>query len=322
MLPALSLILLLTFSLPALTVISGCGYEPDTSVPQRTEIDRSADWHGALLYVADENGPTPGWGSIRVYDNVSGFVEKTVEQTAAAAPADVFVTPDGSSMYVASKANGRIDKFRWDGNNWNPGTVTIDTPAGQLLALVKGPDGLLYAADGAPANGVARLLAVDPAADRLTGGEIDFPGYTVAHGAAWSIQGSQLFVPVTGPRGSGLLFAAWPGGTVTGYLSLPAASLNEAVTSLDGRFVYVMARGEIFQVDAANRTLVASIKPAPKPDTDYYGADFSADGRFLFVTATPPASDSTLYIISLADNSVASAVKHISVKANGVKRAE
>ncbi|MEK6537419.1 MAG: hypothetical protein AABZ63_08030, partial [Actinomycetota bacterium] len=66
---------------------AGCTDEgPDTSAPQRTVIDRTPDWRGALLYIADENGPVPGWGSVRVYDNVSGFVEKTVEQTAAAGP--------------------------------------------------------------------------------------------------------------------------------------------------------------------------------------------------------------------------------------------
>ena len=302
--------------------LAGCGFEPDTSAPQRTVVNRSADWHGALLYVADENGPTTGWGSIRVYDNVSGFVEKTVEQTAAAAPSDVYVTPDGGTMYVASKANGRIDQFQWDGNNWHEGNATIDTPASQLLALVPGPDGKLYAADGAPPNGVARLLAVDPAANSMTGAELDFPGYSVAHGAAWSADGSQMFVPVTGPGGSGLLFVSWPGAAPASFVSLPSAPVNEAVTSPDGRFVYVMGRGEIFKVDVAGRAVAATINPAPEPGTDYYGAAFSADGRYLFVTATPPGSDSTLYIIDLTTNSVASKVKHISVRANGIKRAE
>jgi hypothetical protein len=187
--------------------------------------------------------------------------------------------------------------------------------------LVKGPDGRLYAADGTPAGGTARLLVFDPSIDQMAG-EIAFPGYGVAHGAAWSADNSQLFVPVTGPGGSQLLFTTWPGAAVTSALTLPPFAVNETVTSPDGRFVYVMGRGEITKVDTVARTVVASLKPAPEDGTDYYGGDFSADGRYLFVTATPPGSDSTLYVIDVTDGSTASSVRHISVKANGIKRVE
>ena len=314
----------------ACAFISACSSSPDTSAPERTVVNRTADWHGALLYVADQNGPDPDWGSVRIYDNVSGFVEKSVEQTLAAAPADVCVTPDGGSMFVASGDNGRIEHFHWDGNNWLDGPK-IDTPAQSLSALVRGPDGMLYAAAAdttAPAESAARggpglFYRIDPASDSISGAPLSFPQLASASGIAWSPDGGTVYV--SGKRkgaGAALVVAAWPSARQLALINLPAAAVNEAVAAPDGRFVYVMGRGKIVKIDAAARAVAGALTPAPEPDAEYYGAAFSADGRYLFTDATPPGADSTLYVIDVAGGNTVQTVRHIGVKARGLKRVE
>ena len=304
--------------------LSGCASTPDTSAPERTVVERSADWHGALLYIADAQGPDPDWGSVRIYDNVSGFVEKTVEQTQAAAPSDEYVTPGGSSMYVTSSVNGKIEKFRWDGNNWIHGPV-IETPAQHLFAIVRGPDQNLYAAaDGSP-GATGLFYRLDPSTDRLAASPVTFPALTVAGGMSWSPDGATAYV--SGARASGeaaLLIAAWPSASVKAEVVLPGVTqANEVVTSPDGRSVYVMCRGRIFKVDPASSAVAATLAPAADPEAIYYDADFSADGRYMFTTATlPGGADSTLYVIDLTDGSVVRTVKHIGIKAMGIQRTE
>ena len=309
---------------------SACSSAPDTSAPERTVISRSADWHGALLYIADEQGPDKDWGSVRLYDNVSGFVEKTVEQSLAAAPADVCVTPDGGSMFVASGANGRIEHFHWDGNNWLDGP-SIDTPAQSLAALERGPDGLLYAADGdvtaapggAGKSGVGLFYRIDPAGDALAGAPLTFPQLSRASGIAWAPDGATVYVSgMLKGGGPALLVAAWPALRQPAVINLPLAAVNEVVAAPDGRFVYVMGQGKIIKINAATRAVAAGLTPAPQADADYYGAAFSADGRYLFTAATPAGADSTLYVIDLTNGNVVHTVKHISVKARGIKRVE
>lgn len=306
-----------------LGIASGCGYEPDISAPERVEIERRADWQGALLYIADGDGPVPGFGSIRIYDNVSGFVEKTVEQVAAAAPGDVFVTPEGSSMFVAG-GNGLIDKFRWDGNNWISGGVTVETPATALLALKSGPDQKLYAVDGSPGAGVGRIYVLDPANDQLAPEPILIPTLSAASGIAFSPDGSTAYVTGTaaGTSAAQLLFLSWPSAQIEGIMDMPMASVHQVTAAPDGRFVYVAGRGEVLKVDPVAKTVAASYKPAPETGTDYTDADFSADGRFLFVVGTPPGRDSTLYVLDLETLSVVKTVEHISSKANGIQRVE
>lgn len=303
--------------------LAGCGYEPDISAPERVEIERSTDWRGALLYIADESGPNADWGSIRIFDNVSGLVEKTVGQLQAAAPSDMYVTPEGSSMYVASSANGLIDKFRWDGNSWIGSGVTVETPASSLLALKAGPDGRLYAVDGSP-GAAGRILILDPATDSLAAESITIPSLDSASGIAWSADGSKAYVAgmAAGSSGPVLLIASWPTAQISGSINLPLAQAHQVMSAPDGRFVYVMGRGEVLKVDPAAGVVAGSIKPAPGTEIDYLDADFSADGRYLFVTGTPPGASSNLYVIDLQTGIVINTVQRISSKANGIQRVE
>lgn len=316
--------LIITALFLSIAVLPGCTSEsPNIEAPDRVEIDRTPDWQGALLYIADENGPTEGWGSIRIYDNVSGYVEKSVEQTLAAAPSDVFVSADQSSMYVASLANGRIDDFRWDGSNWHRSGKTVETPAQSLLTLVEGPDAKLYASDGAPPTGMAIFYVMDPNTVSLDSETLSFPEIEMAHGIAWSSDGLRAFVTGTDAGGAQLLlYVGWPSAQVTESLSLPMPISNQLVVSPDDKFLYVTGQGQIAKVDINTGAIAASLKPAPEADIDYTDADFSADGNYLFVTGTDPESDSTLYIIDLSTDMLVHSVKHISVKANGFQRVE
>jgi DNA-binding beta-propeller fold protein YncE len=310
----------------ALALLAGgcAGEAPDTSAPERTVIDRSPDWQGALLYIADENGPEPEWGSVRIYDNVSSFVEKTVEQTAAAAPVDIYVTRDGGSMYVAGANNGRIDKFRWDGNNWIRGGVTIETPAQQATALAPGPDGKLYlttAGGGGPAGGIYRI---NIATDRVEDDQLMIPELPDLHGIAWSPDGSTVYL--TGKSASGsprLVAAAWPSLAVKSRIDLPnTASANRLTVSADGRFIYVMAAGYIYRLDPVSMAIVNTLAPSGKTETVYSGSALSADGRFMFVAGKTAGEDSSLYILDLTNDSVVKTVKHISDTAGGIQRVE
>ncbi len=315
--------LLIVLALALALVLAGCG-SPDTSAPERTVLKRSADWRGALLYIADAQGPDPEFGSVRVYDNVSGFVEKTVEQNLAASPSDVYVSPDGGSMYVASSANGEIDSFRWDGNNWVH-DHDIETPAASLETLVRGPDKLLYAAGALDSRGPARLFyRLDPAAGKLAA-SVSFPELSSVSGISWSPDGASAYIAGTATSGAAQLAVyTWPSRSYQKAVALPGIKeTHEVVTSPDGRFVYVMCRGKLLKIDAAKRTLAGALTPDPNPQADYYGAAFSADGRYLFTDATDPGgSESTLYIIDLNSNNVVKTVNKISVDAKGMKRTE
>ncbi len=294
---------------------------PDPSAPQRLEVERSADWQGALLYLADENGPDEGWGSIRIYDNVSGFVETTVEQTFAAAPSDVFVSPDGSTMYVSSLVNGRIDIFRWDGSNWNRGTDSIESPTLSLLTLVPGPGGELYAADGAPGAG-GRFYILDTQTETLDPEALVFPFLRQATGIAWSTAGTKAYISGAGTDGPAMLAVTWPSGEVNGTLNLPIPETRQLINAPDDRYIYVMGLGGIIKVDTVSFTIAGTLNPAPDPDTLYVDGAFSTDGRYLFTAGAPPGGDSTLYVIDLQSQAVVHSVNHISRKANGMQRVE
>jgi len=302
--------------------MGGCGApEPDTSAPQRVEVSRTDDWRGALLYIADEAGPTADWGSIRVYDNVSGFVEYTVEQTLAAGPGDVYVTPEGSTMFVASLSNGRIDQFHWNGNGWNHGSSTIDSPSSPLLTLAPGPDGMLYAADGATTS-AGRFYVLDPNSGKLDTQGLSIPGLTGARGICWTADGRQAFVSGVGSNGPVLLKLSWPDAQVLAAADLPLPQPHQAVSSTDGALVFVMGQGAVLIVDARSLATVTTLQPSGAPDTTYYDGAFSADGRYLFTAGMEPGADSTLYVIDLNNNSVVQTVPHIGARANGIQRVE
>lgn len=301
----------------------GCVDDPDTSAPQRTVIDRTPDWRGALLYIADENGPVPGWGSVRVYDNVSGFVEKTVEQTAAAGPADIYVTRDGGSMYVAGAENGRIDKFRWDGNNWIRGGVTLDLPVTSVSAVMPGPDGKLYvAANGGDQQG--RLYRLDLTTDRVEDQPVLLPSLFDVQGAAWSPDGSTIYLSGRSPQGQWqLCSASWPSLSGERCLGLPETTgASKPVVTGDGRSVLIMAPERILTIDPVAMTVRGTFTPADNPATMYSDGALSTDGNFLFVTGKVAGQFSTLFVVSLNDNKTVHTVKNISDTARGIQRVE
>lgn len=307
-----------------LLLSGGCTIdEPDTSAPERTVIDRTRDWQGALLYITDASGPEPGWGSVRIYDNVSGFVEKTVEQTAAANPADVYVTPDESSMYVAGAENGRVDKFRWDGNNWIDGGVTIETPATMITSMARGPEGKLYMTtnDGGTSG---RIYRIDISTDTVDGLPLNFPEITNLRGIAWSPDGATVYLSGIGPQGQPrLASAAWPSLTIKNVVDFPDTTrANRVLSSADGRRLYVLASGKVYKVDPATMALSGQLTPAPSPNTEYAAGAFSADGRYLFVAGKTTGEDSSLYVVDLTSDAVVKTVKHISDTASGMQRVE
>jgi WD40 repeat protein len=295
---------------------------PDTSAPERIEIDRSADWQGALLYIADGNGPVEGWGSIRIYDNVSGFVEMTVEQTYATVPSDLQVTGEGSKMYVSGMATGVVDLYFWDGNGWRRGTNKILTPSTSLFALEEGPDGILYLGGTSTDGATSALYRLDPATDKLLDKIDTFAEISSIKGITWSADETTAYLTGPGPDGPLLLTTAWPSLTVTASMKLPVADVNQPVMAPDGQTLFIAARGELVLIDPATGNISGSLKPAPEADTDYFDVAFSADGRYLFSPATPPGSDSTLYVVDLDNGTVVHSVAHVSKQANGIEREE
>lgn len=340
--------------------LSGCGYEPDTSAPERAEIQRSVDWQGALLYVADAEGPTAGWGSVRIYDNVSGVVETTVEQTMAAAPADMHVTPDGGRMYVASSANGRIDSFSWNGDNWLRSGPVIDTPGSCLSALKAGPDGKMYATDCSEGQLSGRIFVVDLAVGAVSK-TIIVPDLISVTGISWSPAGDRVYLAGTAVQyedvmennGPVLEVAQWPsmqkisGTMLIGLLRV----VHQVEASPDGQSVYVMGLGEILKLDEPANTLALSFKPdvsvrgsqggpagvspsgaasttgeisAEGTDgTDYVDAAFSADARYLFVTGGPDGNNKTnVYVIDLITGELVQKIYHAADDVGGIQRVE
>ncbi|MHB1002858.1 MAG: YncE family protein [Thermoleophilia bacterium] len=314
----------LTILLLALTALlpAACTDEsPDTSAPERIEIDRSDDWQGALLYIADGDGPVSGWGSIRIFDNVSGFVETSVEQTMAANPSDLYVVEDGSQMYVSSMANGTVDMFFWDGNGWRRGTREIDTPAPALFAIEAAPDGMLYLT-GSSGDGSGALYRLDQATDNLAGDPIVIAGISAARGITWSADETTAFVTGDGPAGPSLLVLAWPGATTAATVPLPVATVNQPQISPDGLTLFIACRGEILTAEPATGRITGSLQPSDAPDTDYYDVAFSADGRFLFAPGTASGGDVTLYVVEVATGATVTQITHVGKKANGIKRVE
>lgn len=297
--------------------------EPDTSAPRRQIIDRPADWQGALLYIADQSGPNPAFGSIRIFDNITGFVEKTIDQSMAAAPSDVYVTPDGGTMYVAGSENGRIDKFRWDGNNWIRGGITIDIPAESISAMAPAPDGTLFvtARDGGPAG---KIYQLDLGADRIKESPLSVPQLFELRGIAWSPDGTLVFLPGLGQDRMGLLLVArWPSLEIQGRVELAGASgVNQAVTSIDGSHIYVMAEGRIYIVSPVSFSITGTLEPSGNKQTSYSDGALSADGRYLFATGNLSGEQASLYTVDLSNNSLVKKVDHVADAARGVQRAE
>jgi WD40 repeat protein len=301
----------------------GCTDEsPDTSAPERIEIDRFDDWQGALLYIADGSGPVEGWGSIRIYDNVSGFVEMSVEQTYATVPSDLHVTGEGSTMYVSGMATGVVDLFFWDGNGWRRGTNRIVTPSPTLFAIEAGPDGILYLGGTSADGATGTLYRLDPANNMLLDTTVAFTEVSSIKGITWSDDETIAYLTGPGPDGPMLLTAAWPSLAVTGSMKLPVADVNQPVMAPDGKTLIVASRGELVLIDPGTGDISGSLKPAPEAGTEYFDVAFSADGRYLFSPGTPPGSDSTLYIIDLDNGAVVHSVAHVSKQAIGVERVE
>ncbi|RJQ42864.1 MAG: hypothetical protein C4534_09275 [Gaiellales bacterium] len=306
-----------------LPLLAGCTDDPpDTSAPERVEIDRASDWTGALLYIADGEGPVPSLGSIRIYDNVSGFVETTVEQTFAANPSDLFVSENRSRMYVSSMANGIVDLFFWDGNGWRRGTSKIDTPATRLFAMENGPDQLLYLAGSTMTGEAGALYRLDTNTDDVIPEPVVIPSITEARGVTWSADASLAFVTGPGADGPTLQTLSWPAAEATGSVSLPVNKVNQVQLSPDGLVLYVACEGTILTADPVDGKLISSLSPSADPSTEYYDVAFSADGRYLFTPGTVPDGDATLFIIDLATGSVISQVTHVGARANGIKRIE
>ena len=68
-------------------LLAGCGYQPDTSAPERVEKDRVATWEGALIYIPAEPGPTTAvWVRARVFASMTGYRGGTLEREGAGAP--------------------------------------------------------------------------------------------------------------------------------------------------------------------------------------------------------------------------------------------
>jgi len=302
----------------------GCtGEAPDTSAPQRQIIERTADWQGALLYVADQSGPNPAFGSVRIYDNVSGFVEITVDQTMAAAPADIYVTPDGGTMYVAGSYNGRIDKFRWDGNSWIRGGITIDTPAQSITAMIQGPDEKLYftANDG---ESPGKIYQLDINVDRVEDVPLSVPQIADLRGIAWSPDGKTVFLSGTGqdqlPR---LYLARWPSLEILSRIDLTGTlQSGQVVVSLDGGFAYVMAEGHVYIVNAVSSSVTGELAPSENIKTSYSDGVLSADGRYLFVTGNLAGEQASLFIVDLSNNTLVKKVGHVAETARGIQRVE
>jgi len=325
LLKAKTIMSLLLASLGLLAILPlGCtSYEPDTSAPQRQIIERPTEWQGALLHIADQNGPNPALGSVRIYDNISGFVEKTVDQTMAAAPVDMYVTRDGGTMYVAGNDNGRIDKFRWDGNNWIRGGITIDTPAQSITAMAAAPDGKLYftAIDGEP-PGKIYMLNMD--IDRVEDGPLSVRQIAELRGIAWSPDGNTVYLSGIGQDRLPRLFAArWPTLESLGWTDLAGTEqANQAVASVDGGLIYVMAQGRIYMVNPMSSSVTGTLTPSENMETSYSDGALSADGRFLFVTGNLAGEQASLYIIDLSNNSLVKKVGHVAETARGVQRVE
>ncbi|MBI5871259.1 MAG: hypothetical protein HZB44_09975 [Actinobacteria bacterium] len=302
----------------------GCtSEEPDTSAPRRQIIERPADWQGALLYIADKAGPNPAFGSIRIYDNTTGFVEKTVDQSVAAAPAEMYVTPDGGTMYVAGSENGRIDRFRWDGNNWIRGGVTIDTPASAILAMASAPGGMLYftASDGESSG---KIYQLEMSVDSVDKEPLSVLQLSEIRGIAWSPDGNTVFLSGIGQDRMGqLLIARWPSLENLGQVGLSGASeVNQAVTSVDGSRIYVMAAGRIYIVEPGTFSVTGTIEPSGSVQTIYTDGALSADGRYLFVTGNQAGEQASLYVIDLTSYSLVKKVGHVADIAGGMQRAE
>lgn len=322
--PRAVICLLLTSVAIVVIMLVGCtGEEPDTSAPRRQVIDRTADWQGALLYIADRTGPNPAFGSIRIYDNVTGFVERTIDQSIAAAPSDMYVTPDGGAMYVTGSENGRIDKFRWDGNNWIRGGVIIDTPASSIFAMAPAPDGMLYftADDGGPSGKIYQLNMI---ADQAEPTSVSVPQLSELRGIAWSPDGNTVFLPGLGQdRTAQLLAARWPSLEILGRVDLSGATgVNQAVTSIDSSRIYVMAEGRVYIVDPASLSVTSTIEPSGNPQTSYSDGAISADGRYLLLVGNQAGDRASLYIVDLSNNSLVKKVGNVAEKAGGMQRAE
>ena len=261
---------------------SSCGAEPDTSAPERVEIERNKDWTGALLFIADEKGPTAESGSVRMFDNVTGFVEKTIEQTAAALPADVYVLPDETSMFVASHANGLIDRFNWDGNNWIASGLTIETPSRSLSVIKGGPDGLIYAVNDVSGTGPASILVLNRRGELLPA--MEAPGLARVTGLSWSADSTKLFLVGQWQTNSApiLVTMSWPEKTLISSIDLPLSSPGQLITSPDGKYLFVMGES-VLQIDLASGKATTFIQGGGN-GIQYVDGDFSADGQFMFIT--------------------------------------
>jgi hypothetical protein len=298
---------------------ASCGAVPDTSAPERVEIERSKDWSGALLFIADEKGPVAEYGSVRIFDNTTGFVEKTIEQTAAALPGDVYVLPDETSMFVASRANGLIDRFNWDGNNWINSGITIETPSRGLSVIKGGPDGLIYAVNDAPVTGPASILVLNRRGELLPA--MEAPGIARVTGLSWSADSTKLFLVGQWQTDSApiLVTMSWPDKTLISSIDLPLSSARQLVTSPDGKYLFVMGES-VLQIDLASGRATTFIQGGGN-GIQYVDGDFSADGHFMFITVDT-AGGSDLEVVDLKTGATIKTIIHIATKAGGIQRVE
>lgn len=216
----------------------------------------NSDIAGTLVVSPGGNAVYAGMddGSIGAFSIAADGALAPLGTSGAGSASDIAITPDGRFLFAADYNTATIQRFAIAGDGTLSALGTVPTPQAQARTLKITPNGrTLILTSDPPGTGMTTTFAIG--ADGWlanTGQNLISSGTSVDHGAL-TANGQFYFVPNGNEKTISILQVGANGELTRPFPDVPVAHANtgEVVASVDGRFLFALARdGDFVQTFA------------------------------------------------------------------------